>query len=64
VKEIGSKRGRRATWIGAYGDQTFMKLDESLVTDEQFEQSTILASNDYFGNMELSDSFVLSTFVE
>lgn len=35
-----------------------MKLDESLVTDEQFEQSTILASNDYFGNIKLNDSLV------
>lgn len=50
VTDIGPRRGKRASWIRAFGDQTFIKLDESLVSDEQFNRSTILASKQYFGN--------------
>ncbi|PRD32149.1 UNVERIFIED_CONTAM: Mycbp2, partial [Trichonephila clavipes] len=31
IHNIGTKFGRRATWIGASGDQTFVKIDESLI---------------------------------
>lgn len=40
--------GKRACWIGASGDQTFVKLSASLISDEQFASSSILASDKYF----------------
>lgn len=49
VTRIGPKRGKRASWIGASGDQTFFKLEESLVSEEEFRHSTVLASDHYFG---------------
>ena len=41
VPGIGPNSGRRATWIGAAGDQTFIKVDESLINSLSLEQSTI-----------------------
>ena len=49
VNDIGSKHGRRASWIGASGDQTFIKLDESLVNEEQLYKSTVLSTSRHFG---------------
>ncbi|KAF2975157.1 hypothetical protein EK904_003165 [Melospiza melodia maxima] len=31
MPNIGSKYGRKATWIGASGDQTFLRIDEALI---------------------------------
>lgn len=41
VPGIGPHSGRRATWIGAAGDQTFIKIDESLINSLSLEQATI-----------------------
>ena len=49
VNRVGPKQGKRASWIGASGDQTFIKLDESLINEKQFQHSTVIASNNYFG---------------
>lgn len=49
VTHIGPKCGKRASWIGASGDQTFFKLEESLVSEEEFHHSTVLATDHYFG---------------
>ncbi|XP_046440285.1 E3 ubiquitin-protein ligase MYCBP2-like isoform X2 [Daphnia pulex] len=48
VTHIGPKCGKRASWIGASGDQTFFKLEESLVSEEEFHHSTVLATDHYF----------------
>ena len=52
VKNIGPKEGKRATWIGASGDQTFLKLDESLVNEDQFKRSTVISSDNCFGTSQ------------
>ncbi|CAB1328278.1 unnamed protein product, partial [Coregonus sp. 'balchen'] len=31
MPNIGAKYGRKATWIGASGDQTFLRIDEALI---------------------------------
>ncbi|KAK4016037.1 hypothetical protein OUZ56_031000 [Daphnia magna] len=48
VTRIGPKCGKRASWIGASGDQTFFKLEESLISETEFHHSTVLASDHYF----------------
>ena len=63
---IGPKCGKRASWIGASGDQTFFKLEESLVSEEEFHHSTVLASDHYFGtlsNVLFIDQQYLLTFI-
>jgi len=57
VTKVGPKQGKRASWIGASGDQTFFKLDESLINDKQFQNSTVIASNSYFGECKLNYFF-------
>lgn len=44
IPNIGQKHGRRATWIGASGDQTFIKLDESLINATSISKSTVTAN--------------------
>lgn len=41
VPGVGPRSGRRATWIGAAGDQTFIKVDESLINSLSLERSTV-----------------------
>ena len=57
VTKVGPKQGKRASWIGASGDQTFFKLDESLINEKQFQNSTVIASNSYFGECKLNYFF-------
>jgi E3 ubiquitin-protein ligase MYCBP2 len=35
---VGAKFGRRATWVDASGDQTFLKIDESLINAHTLPQ--------------------------
>ncbi|XP_025833228.1 E3 ubiquitin-protein ligase MYCBP2-like, partial [Agrilus planipennis] len=44
IPNIGSRYGRRATWIGASGDQTFLKIDESLINSVSLAKSTVTAN--------------------
>ncbi|KAJ8933506.1 hypothetical protein NQ318_002559, partial [Aromia moschata] len=44
IPNIGSRHGRRATWVGASGDQTFLKVDESLINSVSITKSTITAN--------------------
>lgn len=60
VTRIGPKCGKRASWIGASGDQTFFKLEESLISETEFHHSTVLASDHYFG-LEIF-SYLLNLF--
>ncbi|GAB0089308.1 E3 ubiquitin-protein ligase highwire [Sergentomyia squamirostris] len=43
VMGIGPSYGKRATWISASGDQTFIKIDESLVTGSMLSKLNIVA---------------------
>ncbi|XP_074033015.1 MYC binding protein highwire isoform X2 [Leptinotarsa decemlineata] len=44
IPNIGPRHGRRATWVGASGDQTFLKLDESLINSISISKSTVTAN--------------------
>lgn len=40
---VGPDHGRKASWIGASGDQTFIKMDESLVNAAMLSKFHIAA---------------------
>ncbi|KRT79079.1 Regulator of chromosome condensation repeat containing protein, partial [Oryctes borbonicus] len=44
ITNIGPRHGRRATWVGASGDQTFIKIDESLINTVSLAKSTVTAN--------------------
>lgn len=44
IPDIGSDCGRAATWIGASGDQTFIRVDETLINAKNLINSTIVAN--------------------
>ncbi len=44
IPNVGPSFGRPATWIGASGEQTFVKLDQSLISSNSLEKSAILAN--------------------
>ncbi|XP_023291814.2 E3 ubiquitin-protein ligase highwire [Lucilia cuprina] len=41
---IGPSFGKKATWIGASGDQTFIKVDESLITTQMLPKMNVAAN--------------------
>ena len=45
----GSKHGRRATWIGASGSQTYLRIDESLINAHTLSRSSIVANRSCLG---------------
>ncbi|XP_054723026.1 E3 ubiquitin-protein ligase MYCBP2-like [Uloborus diversus] len=49
VPNVGTKYGRRATWIGASGDQTFVKIDESLINSHNLSKSSVVCSKTCIG---------------
>lgn len=44
IPNVGPRHGRRATWVGASGDQTFLKIDESLINTVSLSKSTVTAN--------------------
>lgn len=59
---VGSTFGKRATWIGANGNQTFIKIDESLITSQMLPNMRVTANKDTiststFLRMNLLDEF-------
>ena len=44
MPNVGSKFGRCATWIGASGEQTFLKVDESLINAQNLTGSSVMAN--------------------
>ena len=44
ISGIGNDHGRAATWIGASGDQTFIRVDETLINAKSLMNSTIMAN--------------------
>ncbi|XP_028848286.1 E3 ubiquitin-protein ligase MYCBP2 isoform X12 [Denticeps clupeoides] len=49
MPNIGAKYGRKATWIGASGDQTFLRIDEALINSHVLSTSEIFASKHIIG---------------
>lgn len=49
IPNIGPRYGRRATWVGASGDQTFVKIDESLINSVSISMSTVTANKYFLG---------------
>ncbi|XP_042905925.1 E3 ubiquitin-protein ligase MYCBP2 isoform X1 [Parasteatoda tepidariorum] len=49
VPNIGTKYGRRATWIGASGDLTFVKIDESLINSHNLSKSSVVCNKSCIG---------------
>ena len=45
----GPEYGRRATWVGASGDETFLKIDELLISAQSLQQSIIFANKSFIG---------------
>jgi len=46
---VGTQYGRRATWVGAGGDETFVKIDESLINIHTLHSSTVIANQSCIG---------------
>lgn len=53
MPNIGAKYGRKATWIGASGDQTFLRIDEALINSHVLATSEIFASKHIIGTLIL-----------
>ncbi len=49
VPDIGPQHGRKATWVGASSDQTFLKVDEALVNPHMLENSLVFANKSVLG---------------
>ncbi|XP_076446720.1 E3 ubiquitin-protein ligase MYCBP2-like isoform X7 [Babylonia areolata] len=49
VPGVGARFGRRATWVGASADQTFMRIDESLINALTLQKANIFASQSCIG---------------
>ncbi|XP_039221603.1 E3 ubiquitin-protein ligase MYCBP2 isoform X11 [Crotalus tigris] len=56
VPNVGSKYGRKATWVGASGDQTFLRIDEALINSHVLATSEIFASRHIIGLIPASIS--------
>ncbi|KAF6200669.1 hypothetical protein GE061_005112 [Apolygus lucorum] len=41
---VGPRQGRRAIWVGASAEQTYLKVGESLINSVSLSQSTIMAN--------------------
>lgn len=49
VKGIGQSLGRKAIWVGGSGDQTFIRIDESLVTPAMLNKVNVVADKTTIG---------------
>ncbi|XP_038063242.1 E3 ubiquitin-protein ligase MYCBP2-like [Patiria miniata] len=49
VPDMGPQYGRKATWVGASGDQTFIKVDEALINPRMLENSLVFANQSVIG---------------
>ena len=46
---VGAVDGRRATWVGASGDQTFVRIDESLINVHTLNNCSLVANRHCIG---------------
>jgi hypothetical protein len=49
IENLGSHFGRRVTWIGASSDNTFVRLEASLISPHLLRRSTITANKTAIG---------------
>ena len=61
VTWAGPRSGRRANWAGASGDQTFLRVDESLINSSSLSHSTIIANKTSISNKNLSSYIFMFT---
>lgn len=54
IPSIGVKRGRRATWVGASGDHTFVRLDEFLTSAASLAHCSLVANRSCVGELHPS----------
>ncbi|CAI9731993.1 E3 ubiquitin-protein ligase MYCBP2-like [Octopus vulgaris] len=55
VPGIGARYGRRSTWIGASGDQTYMRIDESLINAHTLTSCNIFANQSCIGLIPVNE---------
>ncbi|KAL3880398.1 hypothetical protein ACJMK2_032642, partial [Sinanodonta woodiana] len=55
VPGVGARFGRRATWIGASGDQTFMRIDESLINAQILSTSKVFSNHTSIGLIPMGE---------
>ena len=44
--EIGHQTSKRATWVGALADNTYIKLDQSLINAHNLQASNVIANSE------------------
>ena len=54
---VDPKHGRRATWVGASGDQTFVRIDESLINVHTLSTFSIVANHSCIGQSRDTHSY-------
>ncbi|KAL4230611.1 E3 ubiquitin-protein ligase mycbp2 [Mactra antiquata] len=55
VPGVGARYGRRATWVGASGDQTYMRIDESLINAHILSSSKVFANQTTIGLIPMGE---------
>lgn len=51
VPGVGPRLGRRATWIGASADVTYVKLDQSLINAHNLSAASVVANSSCLGKI-------------
>ena len=59
MPDMGPQYGRKATWIGASGDQTFIKVDEALINPRMLENSLVFANQSVIGKSVVPVGFMV-----
>ncbi|XP_071483934.1 E3 ubiquitin-protein ligase MYCBP2-like [Diadema antillarum] len=49
IPSLGARHSKRATWVGASGDHTFIKVDEALISPKMLADSLVFASQEEIG---------------
>lgn len=53
VPGVGPRLGRRATWIGASADVTYVKLDQSLINAHNLSAASVVANSSCLGKQSM-----------
>lgn len=51
IPSLGARCSRRATWIDACGDRTFVKIDEALISPKMLTDSLVFADQAEIGKV-------------
>ena len=57
IENLGCHFGRRVTWIGASSDNTFVRLEASLISPSLLRRSTVTANKSAIGEQAGSSYF-------